>query len=71
MFSRTKKFFSEVKVELKKAQWPWDPNETGFKRYKQLWDSTVVVMIAMVLLGGYIALFDFMLVYVVGYLTRP
>ncbi|MFV0337159.1 MAG: preprotein translocase subunit SecE, partial [Chthoniobacterales bacterium] len=54
----------------RKAQWPWDPNEKGFKRYKELWDSTWVVMIAMVLLGGYIATFDFFLVTVVGFLTK-
>jgi preprotein translocase subunit SecE len=71
MFSRIRKFFGEVEVELKKAQWPWDPNEKGFKRYKELWDSTVVVIIAMVLLGGYIAFFDLILINVVGFLTKP
>ncbi|MFV0336872.1 MAG: preprotein translocase subunit SecE [Chthoniobacterales bacterium] len=70
MFSRIRKFFTEVKTELRKAQWPWDPNEKGFKRYKELWDSTWVVMIAMVLLGGYIATFDFFLVTVVGFLIK-
>ncbi len=53
------KYFGEVKVELKKATWPWDPKEKGVKKYKQLIDSTVVVMIAMVLLGAYVALVDF------------
>ncbi len=71
MFKKTKKFFSEVRVELAKAQWPWDPNETGFKRYKELWDSTVVVVFAMLLLGGYLAFFDFVTINVVGFLTRP
>ncbi|MFV0416339.1 MAG: preprotein translocase subunit SecE [Chthoniobacterales bacterium] len=70
MFARIRKFITEVKTELRKAQWPWDPNEKGFKRYKELWDSTWVVMIAMVLLGGYIAMFDFFLVTVVGFLTK-
>jgi preprotein translocase subunit SecE len=71
MFAKTKKFIAEVRVELGKAQWPWDPNEKGFKRYKTLWDSTVVVVIAMLLLGGYIAFFDLITINVVGFLTAP
>ena len=70
MFTKTKSFFSEVKVELQKASWPWDPKERGFRRYKELTDSTLVVLIAMLLLGGYVALFDFILVNVVHYFTR-
>jgi hypothetical protein len=31
----------------------------------------VVVIVAMVILGGYIAFFDLMLVNTVGWLTRP
>ena len=49
MLTKTKNFFNEVKVELQKASWPWDPKEKGFKKYKELSDSTVVVIIAMVL----------------------
>ncbi len=71
MFAKTKNFIAEVRVELSKAQWPWDPNEKGFKRYKELWDSTVVVIIAMLLLGGYIAFFDLVTINVVGFLTTP
>jgi len=71
MFGKIRKFVSEVRAELSKAQWPWDPNEKGFKRFKELSDSTVVVLIAMLLLGGYIAVFDLFLVAVVGYLTHP
>jgi len=52
------KFFHEVKTELHKATWPWDPREKGVKRYKELIDSTVVVLIAMTLLGGFVALWD-------------
>jgi preprotein translocase subunit SecE len=70
MFGKAKSFFSEVKVELQKASWPWDPKERGFRRYKELTDSTLVVLIAMLLLGGYVALFDFILVNVVHYFTR-
>jgi preprotein translocase subunit SecE len=70
MISKTKNFFSEVRVELQKASWPWDPKEKGMKRYKELTDSTLVVIIAMLLLGGYVALFDFILVNVIHFLTR-
>jgi preprotein translocase subunit SecE len=70
MIGKTKSFLSEVKVELQKASWPWDMKERGFRRYKELTDSTLVVLIAMLLLGGYVALFDFILVNVVHYFTR-
>ena len=29
-------FIAEVRVELGKCSWPWDPNQTGFKKYKEL-----------------------------------
>ena len=51
MITRVRNFLSEVKVELQKASWPWDPKERGFRRYKELTDSTLVVIIAMLLLG--------------------
>jgi preprotein translocase subunit SecE len=70
MISKTKSFFNEVRLELQKASWPWDPKEKGMKRYKELTDSTLVVIIAMLLLGGYVALFDFILVNVIHFLTR-
>jgi len=52
------KFVQEVKTELHKATWPWDPREKGVKRYKELLDSTIVVLIAMTLLGGFVAVWD-------------
>jgi preprotein translocase subunit SecE len=70
MIAKTRNFFNEVKVELQKASWPWDPKERGFRKYKELTDSTLVVIIAMVLLGGYVALFDFVLVNAVHYFTK-
>jgi len=70
VISKAKSFFTEVKVELLKASWPWDPKEKGMKRYKELTDSTLVVIIAMLLLGGYVALFDFVLVNVIHFFTR-
>jgi preprotein translocase subunit SecE len=70
MITKTKNFFGEVKVELQKASWPWEPKEKGVKRYKELTDSTLVVIIAMLLLGGYVALFDFVLVNVIQFFTQ-
>ena len=68
MLAATKTFISEVKSELTKASWPWDPKEKGFKRYKELVDSTLVVVIAMLLLSGYVAFCDFIMVNIMGYL---
>jgi preprotein translocase subunit SecE len=70
MVSKIKTFFTEVKVELQKASWPWDPKEKGFRKYKELFDSTGVVLISMVLLGAYVALFDFVLVNFIHFFTR-
>ncbi len=70
MLAKTKSFFSEVRLELVKASWPWDPKQRGMKRYKELTDSTIVVIVAMLLLGGYVALFDFILVNVIHFFTR-
>ena len=67
---RTRNFASEVSTELRKATWPWDPKEKGVKRYKELIDSTVVVTIAMLLLGGYVAFWDLILSSIFGLLSR-
>jgi preprotein translocase subunit SecE len=70
MLARTKNFISDVKVELQKASWPWDPKERGMKKYKELIDSTVIVVIATLLLSGYVALWDFIMLNVIGGITR-
>ena len=58
----------EVKGELRKASWPWesDPKIKGFKKYKELIDSTVVVLIAMILLAAFVQVWDFLHVLIVG-----
>lgn len=56
--NRLRTYIGEVFIELKKANWPWDPKERGFAKYKELIDSTIVVFIAMLLLGGFVAFFD-------------
>ena len=70
MLAKTKTFFSDIKLELQKASWPWDPKEKGMKKYKELIDSTVIVIIAMLLLSGYIAVCDFIMVNIVSALTK-
>ena len=70
MIAKTRAFADEVQSELRKATWPWDPKEKGLKKFKDLSDSTVVVVVAMFLLGGYVALWDLVLNAVVGLLTR-
>jgi preprotein translocase subunit SecE len=70
MIAKTKSFLNEVMVELRKCSWPWDTKEKGFKKYRELTDATVVVVISMVLLGAYVALFDFVLVNFVHVFTR-
>jgi preprotein translocase subunit SecE len=56
-------------VELDKCSWPWDPNQTGFKKYKELRDSTVVVILSVILLAGFVTSCDWLLTHLVGTLT--
>jgi preprotein translocase subunit SecE len=65
-------FVSEVKGELRKASWPWDsdPKAKGFKKYKELVDSTIVVLIAMILLAAFVQLWDFLHILIVGFFTN-
>ena len=65
MFAKTTNFIREVKTELQKATWPWDPKEKAFgAKYKELIDSTIVVIIAMLLLAALVTIFDFALMQV-------
>lgn len=70
MIAKLKKFTGEVRGELAKAQWPWNPHEKGVCKFKELSDSTKVVLVAMFIVGGYIAFFDFILVNIVEFLVR-
>ena len=63
------RFAGEVRVELEKCSWPWDPAQSGFKKYKELIESTVVVVISVILLAGVVTVSDFFLGHVVGALT--
>lgn len=61
MVTRTRAFFGEVVAELKKSTWP---------TRRELVDSTILVVITMVLLGLFVALADVILSRIVGWLTR-
>lgn len=71
MFRKISVFILEVKSELRKASWPWDPDPKakGVKKYKELIDSTVVVLIAMILLAAFVAVWDLVNGKVVTFLT--
>ena len=51
-FSKVRLFYQEVMVELKKAAWP---------NKKELKEMTLVVIIAVALIGAYVSLADFAL----------
>jgi preprotein translocase subunit SecE len=68
MFLKISNFLGEVTGELRKASWPWesDPKIKGIKKYKELIDSTIVVLIAMVFLAAYVQAWDFAHIIIVG-----
>jgi len=70
--ARVSSFIGEVKGELRKASWPWDsdPKAKGFRKYKELIDSTVVVLIAVILLAAFVQFWDFVQIMIVGFLTQ-
>jgi len=68
MFRKISQFIAEVKGELKKTE--SDPKVKGFKKFRELWGSTLVVLIAMVFLGAFVASFDIFLHSVVNYLIQ-
>lgn len=71
MFRKISQFIAEVKGELKKTTWPWDsdPAAKGFKKYRELTSSTTVVLLAMALLGAYVALFDLLLTKLIAWVV--
>lgn len=63
-------FFAEVVGELKKCSWPWDDQKSGFAKYRELFDSTVVVVVCTILLSAFVTCSDFILLKVIGLVTR-
>jgi len=60
-FRATRIFFGEMIAELQKASWP---------TRQELWDSTVVVIVACLLLGLFTSIADFSLYQFVDLFTK-
>lgn len=60
-FRATRIFFGEMIAELQKASWP---------TRQELWDSTVVVIVAALLLGLFTTISDFSLYQFVDLFTK-
>ena len=60
-FRSARLFFGEMIAELQKASWP---------TRQELWDSTVVVIVASLLLGLFTSISDFSLYYFVDLFTK-
>jgi preprotein translocase subunit SecE len=60
MFGKSKTFLSEVVVEMKKVSWPIKrgKNIKPADRYRELWDSTLMVIVSTLVLAAYIGLID-------------
>lgn len=61
IFQKTRTFYGETIGELKKASWP---------NFSELKGSTWVIIISVIILGGYVALSDFSVYNWVTMLTR-
>ncbi|MCS7064373.1 MAG: preprotein translocase subunit SecE [Methylacidiphilales bacterium] len=68
--TQIKAFLDQTRAELQKCTWPWDPSQKGLKKYKELIDSSVVVIVASIFLATFITSADFILVKVIGFITR-
>lgn len=58
---KIRSFLAEVAAELKKSAWP---------TRKELVDSTIVVVIAILILGVFVAMADFVFIKIVGLLIK-
>jgi preprotein translocase subunit SecE len=60
-FMKVRGFLNEVGAELKKSSWP---------TRKELMDSTVVVIVTILVLGVFVALADVIFLRIIGFLTK-
>ncbi|MGA2137227.1 MAG: preprotein translocase subunit SecE [Verrucomicrobiia bacterium] len=60
-FLKARSFVVEVLAELKKSSWP---------TWKELGDSTIVVIITVLILGVFVALADVVFLRIIAFLTR-
>ncbi len=70
MFKKVRTFISEVTVEMKKVSWPIKrgKNIKPAERYRELRDSTLMVIVSTLLLAAYIGLVDVVLSRLMGLL---
>lgn len=61
VFTKMGQFLNEVKLELKKVSW---------STREELKDSTIVVLVSIVILGAFIGLFDFIMSKVISIVIR-
>jgi preprotein translocase subunit SecE len=60
-FLRVRDFLAEVMVELKKSSWP---------TRKELIDSTLVVIVTVLILGVFVAMADLLFLRIIAFLTK-
>ena len=60
-FLKVRDFLGEVTTELKKSAWP---------TRKELIDSTIVVIVTILILGIFVALADVVFLRIIGFLTK-
>jgi preprotein translocase subunit SecE len=60
-FMKVRDFLNEVGAELKKSSWP---------TRKELMDSTLVVIITVLVLGLFVAAADVIFLRIIGFLTK-
>lgn len=72
MFKKSGQFLKEVTIELKKCEWPIKRERTlpFYDRIRELIDSTVVVIFAMILLALFVGSCDFLLSRVVQFILK-
>ena len=64
------RFIGETKAELKKCSWPWNPELTGARKYKELLDSTLVVAVSALFLSAFVTVADFIFAHAIGAFTH-
>lgn len=70
MLKKVRTFIGEVMVEMKKVSWPIKrgKNVKPSERYRELRDSTLMVIVSTLLLSAYIGLVDVVLSRLMGLL---
>jgi len=72
MIKKTGQFLKEVTIELRKCEWPVKREKTlpFYDRIRELVDSTVVVIVAMIMLALFVGCCDFLLSRVVQWILK-